>query len=148
MKFVESACLLGENTKYNGLNNRNEELIELLKGQEVITVCPEVLGGLSTPRYPSEIKGDRVLNSRGEDVTFYFEAGARKSLDKVLEFDPDYIITMDRSPSCGKAYIYDGSFSKNLIQGDGIFIRMLKGYRYKILGISEAIEKLHHENIF
>ncbi|MBS7353899.1 MAG: DUF523 domain-containing protein, partial [Erysipelotrichaceae bacterium] len=93
MKFVVSACLLGENTKYNGLNNRNEELIELLKGQEVITVCPEVLGGLSTPRYPSEIKGDRVLNSRGEDVTFYFEAGARKSLDKVLEFDPDYIIT-------------------------------------------------------
>lgn len=148
MKFVVSACLLGENTKYNGLNNRNDELISLLEGHEIITVCPEVMGGLSTPRFPSEIKGDSVMNSEGEDITHYFEKGADKALQRVIEFDPDYIITMDRSPSCGKGQIYDGSFSKKLIEGDGIFIRKLDGYRYKVLGIKEALVKLNHENIF
>lgn len=148
MKFVVSACLLGKNTKYNGLNNRNDELVKLLEGHDVITVCPEVMGGLSTPRFPSEIKGDRVVNSRGEDVSKYFQTGADIALKRVIEFKPDYIITMDRSPSCGKGQIYDGSFSKKLIDGDGIFIQKLNGYSFKVMGIGDAFEKLKHENIF
>ena len=148
MKFVVSACLLGKNTKYNGLNNRNDELVKLLKGHDVITVCPEVMGGLSIPRLPSEIRGDTVINSKGEDVTQYFIDGADKELQRVIDFNPDYIITMDRSPSCGKDEVYDGTFSKRLIKGDGIFVQKLKVHGFKVLGIKEALVKLNHENIF
>lgn len=124
-RYVVSSCLLGYNCKYSGGNNRNEKLISFLKDQEVLCVCPEVLGGLPIPRASSEIRGDKVMNTNGEDVSEQFYAGALKALQKTLEFQPDFAILQPRSPSCGKGFIYDGTFTKRLIPGNGVFVKML-----------------------
>ena len=81
MKIIVSACLLGYNVKYDGKNNLNDELIEFLKNHEVISVCPEVMGGLSTPRIPSEINNNKVINQENIDVTKEFSLGAEKTLE-------------------------------------------------------------------
>lgn len=135
MKILVSACLMGENCKYNGGNNYSEKLQEFVKGHEVIMVCPEVMGGLSTPRLPSEIVDDRVVNSGGEDVTSEFIMGAKKALE--YSSDVDMAILQSRSPSCGTNEIYDGTFSGNKIKGDGIFVRMLKEKGIKVVDIKD-----------
>lgn len=124
-RYVVSSCLLGHNCKYSGGNNRNEQLISFLKDKEVLCVCPEVLGGLSIPRASSEICGEKVINTNGEDVSEQFYAGALKALQKTLEFQADLAILQPRSPSCGKGFIYDGTFTKRLISGNGVFVKML-----------------------
>ena len=80
MNILVSACLLGVNCKYSGKNNRNENVLRLAEKHTLIPVCPEQLGGLPTPRYPSEICGGRVINNIGEDVTAYYEKGEEKHL--------------------------------------------------------------------
>jgi len=121
MKIMVSACLLGENCKYNGGNNYNQKLADFLKGHEVIPVCPECLGNLPTPRAPSEIVKGVVINAEGINVDKEFRAGAQKAFEKVQENQPDMIILQSRSPSCGVKQIYDGTFSKQLIPGKGLF---------------------------
>jgi len=121
-----SACLLGENCKYSGGNNLNEKLVALLCGKKVIPVCPEVLGGLKTPRKPCEIKNGCVINTNGEDVTMFFINGAENALKTILESKADIVVLQPRSPSCGVKQIYDGSFSGKLIQGKGIFAELLE----------------------
>ena len=111
MKIMVSACLLGENCKYNGGNNYNEKVMEYIKGHEVISVCPEVLGGLPTPRVPSEIVGGVVTTKDGRNVDSEFRLGAEIALKKALEEEVDLVILQSRSPSCGVKQIYDGSFS-------------------------------------
>ena len=81
MKIIVSACLMGENCKYDGGNNCNQELMDILKGHEVILVCPEVMGGLLIPRCPAEIKNDMVVNKNGIDVTKEYHLGAKKTLE-------------------------------------------------------------------
>ncbi|MDY4494098.1 MAG: DUF523 domain-containing protein [Erysipelotrichaceae bacterium] len=135
MKILVSACLMGENCKYNGGNNYSEKLHEFLKGHDVIMVCPEVMGGLPTPRLPSEIVGDRVVNSGGVDVTSEFIMGAKKALE--YSSDADMAILQSRSPSCGTNEIYDGTFSGNKTKGDGIFVRMLKEKGIKVVDIKD-----------
>ncbi len=135
MKILVSACLMGENCKYNGGNNFSEKLQEFVKGHEVIMVCPEVMGGLPTPRLPSEIVGDRVVNSGSEDVTSEFIMGATKAME--YSSDVDMAILQSRSPSCGTNEIYDGTFSGNKIKGDGIFVRMLKEKGIKVIDIKD-----------
>ena len=132
-KYIVSACLVGMNTKYNGGNNKNEKLLEFLKDKEYITVCPEVKGGLSTPRSPSEIVDNKVINKEGIDVSKEFNEGSNKELERVKEFNATIAIMKSKSPSCGKDYIYDGTFSGNIIEGNGIFIRELKKLGIKIL---------------
>lgn len=126
MKVAVSACLLGENCKYNGGNNRNEAVLDYVKGKEVVSVCPEVLGGLPTPRVCSECQGEKVVNKNNEDVTDYFHRGARAALAKVKEEEVEEAVLQARSPSCGVHKIYDGTFSKTLIDGDGVFVKYLK----------------------
>ncbi len=121
MKIMVSACLLGENCKYNGGSNRNDDLINRLAGHEVIPVCPEVAGGLPVPRIPAEIVNGTVLNREGRNVDAAFKAGARTILDLAKQECPDLIILQSRSPSCGVSEIYDGTFSGRLIPGQGIF---------------------------
>ena len=135
MKILVSACLMGENCKYNGGNNYSEKLREFIQGHEVIMVCPEVMGGLPTPRLPSEIVDDRVVNSGGVDVTNEFVMGAKKALE--YSSDVDMAILQSRSPSCGTNEIYDGTFSGNKIKGDGIFVRMLKEKGIKVVDIKD-----------
>lgn len=135
MKILVSACLMGENCKYNGGNNYSEKLHEFIQDHEVIMVCPEVMGGLPTPRLPSEIVDDRVVNSGGKDVTSEFIMGATKAME--YSSDVDMAILQSRSPSCGTNEIYDGTFSGNKTKGDGIFVRMLKEKGIKVVDIKD-----------
>ncbi|MCK9480126.1 MAG: DUF523 domain-containing protein, partial [Firmicutes bacterium] len=111
MNILVSACILGENCRYDGKNSKNRLLIEQLGGHNIIPVCPEVLGGLPTPRPPSEIFVGRVFSKNGRDVTDYFLAGAEKTLELAKDKKCDMAILKSKSPSCGVGLIYDGSFS-------------------------------------
>ena len=137
MKIAVSACLLGENCKYNGGNNYNEKVAAFLDGHEVVGVCPEVLGGLSTPRKPSEIVNGVVRHQDGTSVDAEFRKGAELALKIVLEQKVELVILQSRSPSCGPNIIYDGSFSKTLIPGDGIFVELLKKHGIRVVDAAE-----------
>ena len=123
MKIIASACLMGENCKYNGGNNDSMKLHRFIEENdaEVITVCPEVLGGLPTPRIPSEIVEGKVINREYISVDKEFRTGAEKAFEMVLKEQPDLIILQSRSPSCGVKEIYDGTFSGTKIPGSGVF---------------------------
>ena len=126
MKIIVSACLLGDNVKYDGGNNYCENLIDFLKDYEVIKVCPEVMGGLCIPRKPSEIRNDKVINSENVDVTKKFNIGASKTLEIALQNNIKVAILKKNSPSCGCGSIYDGTFSHTLIRGNGKTSKLLK----------------------
>lgn len=123
-KIAVSACLLGYNCKYNGKNNLNPRLKELLANCEVLPVCPEMEGGLPAPRIPCEIVGERVIDRNGEDRTEAYEKGAAAALHRMEEEGIDTVIVQPRSPSCGKSQIYDGTFTGRLIPGSGRFTEM------------------------
>lgn len=133
MKVCVSACLLGQNCKYNGGNNFNKKVADFLKDKEVIAVCPEVAGGLPVPRTPSEIVNGRVTTRDGTDVDEAFRKGAAICLQKIKDEHVELAILQPRSPSCGAHQVYDGSFSKSLIAGEGIFAQLLKDAGIKIL---------------
>lgn len=137
MKIMVSACLLGENCKYNGGNNLSEKVMNYVKGHEVIPVCPEVLGGLSTPRLSSEIVNGVVTASDGRSVDMEFRKGAQMGLDLAKENEVDLVILQSRSPSCGVKQIYDGTFSGNKIAGQGIFAQLLIENGYKIIDVED-----------
>lgn len=124
-----SACLAGINCKYNGENNGNEKIMELIKNEKTILVCPEQLGGLKTPRIPAEIKiinGEkRVITKDGIDVTLEYTRGANEVLELAKRFNITKAILKSKSPSCGCGQIYDGNFSNNLIIGNGITADLL-----------------------
>ncbi len=108
MKILVSACLMGENCKYNGGNNRSEKLLDFVKDKEVSLVCPELLGGLPVPRVPCEIKNGVVINRDGISCDKEFRTGAEKALEKAKKEEIDLAVLQSRSPSCGKNHIYDG----------------------------------------
>lgn len=122
MKVAVSACLVGKNTKYNGKNNYNEAVMKYLLDKEYVTICPEVIGGLPTPRVPSERKDNKVINKIGEDVTINFFDGAQKEIEKLLKENINIIIVKEKSPSCGYKQIYDGTFTNTLTEGNGVFV--------------------------
>lgn len=140
MKIMVSACLLGENCKYSGGNNRNQAVLNYIEGHEVIPVCPEVMGGLPTPRIPSEIKEGIVVNKEGVICDEEFRRGAAIGLKLAKENEIDLAILKSRSPSCGIGQIYDGTFSGNLISGHGIFASLMKENGYRLY-TEEEIEK-------
>lgn len=121
-----SACLLGENCKYNGDNNINEKVINYIKGHEVIPVCPEVLGGLPIPRDPAEIVDGVVKHKDGSSVDKEFRTGAQKALEILNDRGAELVILKSRSPSCGVNTVYDGTFSGKLVHGNGVFVELLK----------------------
>ena len=137
MKIAVSACLLGENCKYNGGNNYSEKLIEYIKGHEVISICPEVLGGLSIPRETAEIVNGIVSNKDGTSVDKEFRKGAEIALEIVKEQQADLVILQSRSPSCGVNTIYDGSFSGKIIPGQGVFANILQENGIKIIDVAD-----------
>ncbi|OCN03983.1 hypothetical protein A4S06_04105 [Erysipelotrichaceae bacterium MTC7] len=125
-KILVSACLLGENCSYRGDSNYDADVVEYVKDKEIVPVCPEVLGGLDTPRAPSERIGNKIVNNLGEDVTKEFHAGALAVAKLVKQQNIKVAILKDRSPSCGLGQIYDGTFQHKLVDGDGILVEMLK----------------------
>ncbi|HYE09585.1 MAG TPA: DUF523 domain-containing protein [Patescibacteria group bacterium] len=127
MNILISACLLGVNCKYNGNNNKVENIIEELQNVTLIPICPEQLGGLTTPRLPSEIVGNaKVISKEGHDVTGQFVTGAEETLKIAQLYHCRYAILKERSPSCGSNQIYDGSFQGKVKPGEGITAALLK----------------------
>lgn len=137
MKIAVSACLLGENCKYNGGNNYSEKVVDLVKDHEVVAVCPEAMGGLPTPRESSEIVDGVVRHKDGVSVDEEFRKGAESALKKVLDNGVELVILQSRSPSCGVKEIYDGTFSGKLIPGQGVFAKLLSENNIRVLDVSE-----------
>ena len=125
--IICSACLAGMPCKYNGKNNNTDpRVVLLIDQQKAVPVCPEMLGGLSVPRIPCEIRNGHVVNQAGEDMTNAFIEGAKKALAITNAIGAKQAILMPRSPSCGINQVYDGSFQKKLVNGDGFFVQLLK----------------------
>ena len=140
MRILVSACLLGKNCKYNGGNNLNQRVLDFIEGHEVIGICPEQLGGLSTPRLPAEIIDGVVTNKEGISVDAEFRKGAQSALAVALENKVDLAILQSRSPSCGVKEIYDGSFSGKKIKGQGVFAKLLSAHGIKVLDAEDIGE--------
>lgn len=139
--ILVSACLVGINTKYNGENNYHELIYELVRNGKAIPLCPEQLGGLSTPRVPAEIKyinGERrVYDKEGKDVTKEFEKGAKEVLDFVKKMNIKKAILQSKSPSCGVGKIYDGMFKGKIIDGNGILANLLIENGIEVIDIKD-----------
>ena len=133
MKIMVSACLLGENCKYSGGNNRNEKVLSFMAGHEVIPVCPEVMGGLPTPRVPAEIVNGTVISREGVNVDREYRLGAQKALEIAGEKQIDLAILQSRSPSCGVKEIYDGTFTGKRIPGQGVTAKLLAEHGFRVM---------------
>ena len=140
--YVVSMCLAGIPCRYDGKDNLVPKVRALLNRNEAIAVCPEVLGGLPTPRTPSELQPDgRVLNKQGEDVTAQFVSGAERALEICREHGCAGAILKARSPSCGKGVIYDGSFAGKRVPGNGVFAQMLLDAGIPVMTEEEYLQK-------
>lgn len=143
--YIISACLAGINCKYDGGNNYVPKIVQLLKEKKAILVCPEQMGGLTTPRLPSEIicnGGDiKVVNIKGEDVTEEFIKGAEETLKIAKLIKAKCAILKSKSPSCGKGKIYDGTFQNKLVEGNGITANLLQKNGIIVYTEEEFIKK-------
>ncbi|MDO5444153.1 MAG: DUF523 domain-containing protein [Eubacteriales bacterium] len=137
MKILVSACLIGQNCKYNGGNNYSEKLSDLSEEHELIPVCPEVLGGLPIPRTPAEIVSGVVTAKDGTIVDDNFRKGAAIALKIAQEQKAELAILQSRSPSCGSKQIYNGTFSGTKIPGMGVFASLLAENGIKIIDIED-----------
>ena len=133
MRIMVSACLLGENCKYSGGNNRDERVLAFLAGHEVVPACPEVMGGLPTPRPPAEIVQGEVINQLGVSVDREYRLGAQKTLEIAMREKIDLAILQSRSPSCGVKQIYDGTFTGTKIPGQGVCAALLMENGFAVL---------------
>ena len=125
-RILISACLVGDNVKYDGGNNKNPLISKLLEKYELVPFCPEVEGGLPIPRHPCEQRGEQVVNDLDEDKTDEFNKGADLALNICLYLKITKAILKERSPSCGVHSIYDGTFSHKVIDGSGVTAALLK----------------------
>ncbi|OTG95753.1 DUF523 domain-containing protein [Acinetobacter sp. ANC 3832] len=151
-KYLISACLVGENVRYDGQNCLQQKLRQLVIEQRAVIICPEVLGGLSTPRLAAEIVGGngedvlcgkaKVLDSAGNDVSNAFIQGAYKALQLAQKHQITHVILKANSPSCGSELIYDGSFSGNKIQGNGVTSALLKQHGFTVITEDQFLQIL------
>ena len=140
MNILVSACLLGMACRYNGTAKEDSAVLALADRHTLIPVCPEVYGGLPTPREPSEIVCGRVLSQSGADVTEPFVKGAQEALLLAQRLHCTCAVLMDRSPSCGVDVIHDGTFTDGLTQGDGLTARLLRENGLRVLPASRVGE--------
>lgn len=135
--ILVSACLLGVACRYDGKRKPNEAVIALKEKYNLIPVCPEIMGGLPTPRLPSEIRGETVIMENGEDVTDKYSRGAEETLRLARLFGCGKAVLKEKSPSCGSGRIYDGTFSKTLTEGNGVTAGMLLANGIRVAGEME-----------
>ena len=132
IRIVVSACLLGSPVRHDAQHKKSDHPIlqRWIEQGRVVSVCPEMLGGLGTPRPPAEIveRGGerRVLTREGRDVTRQFEEGAREAASEAARNDVRVAILKSNSPSCGSSFVYDGTFTKTLVPGDGVTTALLR----------------------
>lgn len=136
-KLLVSACLLGVSCRYDGRSVPCDGIIELLGKYEAVPFCPEIYGGLSTPRSPSEIVGDKVINKEGKDVTENYNKGAAEALRICRLLGIRKALLKEKSPSCGKGKVYDGTFSGAFKEGNGITVKLLLENGIEVFGESE-----------
>ncbi len=139
--ILVSACLLGERCRYDGASKPCDAVLALREKYRLVPVCPEVLGGLPTPRVPSEICGDRVVMRDGTDVTQNYRDGAQRALEIARENGCAVAVLKERSPSCGKGRVYSGHFDGTLTEGDGICASLLMAHGIRVLGESDLSKK-------
>jgi uncharacterized protein YbbK (DUF523 family) len=125
-EFIVSACLCGINCRYDGKSSLNEKIKKLVDEGKALPICPETEGGMQVPRHPCEIRNKKVINTQGENKTENFIVGAEKILALAKKHNIKKAILKEKSPSCGSSFIYDGTFSKNLISGSGITTSLLR----------------------
>ncbi len=140
--YLVSKCLAGFPCRYDGKDNLVQEIRALVEAGKAVAVCPEVLGGLPTPRTPSEKQPDgRIVSKKGEDVTEAFVRGAERAAAICRECGCTGAILKARSPSCGKGVIYDGSFTGKRVAGSGVFAQMLLDAGISVMTEEEFAEK-------
>lgn len=133
MKILVSACLLGENCKYNGGNNYCVAVAEYVKDKEVITVCPEVIAGMGIPRTPIEIVDGVLMDRNGNNVDAVLRSAVGHAMELIRKEEIECAILQSRSPTCGVNEVYDGSFSGKLIPGSGVFAQALHDAGYRVI---------------
>ena len=141
MKIVVSACLLGENCKYNGGNNFSPAVAEFVRGREVIAVCPECLAGLGIPREPIEIVSGKVQHKDGSSVDEVLRKAVAEILAQLEGQDVECVILKSRSPTCGVKQVYDGTFTGTLVDGMGVLAAALAENGYKVVDSEDCICK-------
>lgn len=153
--ILVSSCLMGFPCRYNALIQERAALYDALS-RHAVPVCPEILGGLGVPRPPSEIRGGagaevllgsaRVLNRLGEDVTWQYVLGARRAVSIGLQAGCRIALLKARSPACGAGVVYDGTFSRTLRPGDGVFAALLRAHGFRIYTEDDFEEALLTHN--
>lgn len=137
MNILVSACLLGVQCRYDETGMISEEMKKLMEEHNLIPVCPEIMGGLATPRDPAERVGDRIVTQNGADVTKNYKKGALETLKLAKLYQCSCVIMKERSPSCGCGRIYDGTFSRRLIDGNGMTAELLLEHGIQVKGESQ-----------
>lgn len=144
-KILVSACLLGTPCRYDGKSKPCTELDRLREKFRLIPVCPEVMGGLDTPRLPCEMQGSKVIRKDGADLTEPYQKGAQAALAVATAEGVNLALLKEKSPSCGSRFRYDGTFSGTLVEGQGLSAALLKENGIRVYSENE-IEKLLSEN--
>lgn len=139
-KIIVSACLLGENCKYNGGNNYDPRVAALCAGKEVIPVCPEVLAGLGIPRIPIEILNGKVIRRDGAEVDEAIRTAVAQILAQIKDEEIECAVLKARSPTCGVRQVYDGTFSGKLVDSAGVLAQALKNAGYIVIDNEELEE--------
>jgi uncharacterized protein YbbK (DUF523 family) len=139
MKVLVSACLLGVPCRYDGQSKLFPAVAAQLKDHQLVPICPEQLGGLTTPRPACEIQDGRLRTREGEDKTAAFRMGAEEALRLFHLLDCEAAILKARSPSCGKGQVYDGTFTGTLKEGNGILAQRLLDEGIKVYTENEVL---------
>lgn len=152
MKYLISACLIGQAVRYDAKHCRVDPLHALVEQQRAVVICSELAGGLSTPRAAAEIVGGdglavlrglaKVIDQQGVDVSRAFIEGAYQTLKLAQKYQVSHVILKANSPSCGSQYIYDGSFSGNKIPGQGVTAALLNRYGFQVMTEQEFLQQL------
>lgn len=156
MKYLISACLVGENVRYDAKNCYTHALKQLLLAKQAVIICPEVMGGLSTPRLTAEIVGGdgidvlnghaRVLDSAGNDQSKAFVDGAYLALKLAQQHQVTHVVLKANSPSCGTHQIYDGNFNATKIMGQGVTAALLTQHGFKVIDENQFLQHLAQED--
>ena len=140
MKILVSACLLGENCKYNGGNNYCQTVIDFLEGKEVLPVCPELRAGMGCPRTPMEIVEGVLTDRDGNNLDSQMRAAIRQLLEELPLTQIQCAVLKSRSPTCGVRQVYDGTFSGKLVPGSGLFTQALTAAGVPVIDSEELPE--------
>ncbi|WP_342581113.1 DUF523 domain-containing protein [Ureibacillus sp. FSL W7-1570] len=150
--ILVSSCLAGLKVRYNGTHCLDEKVAKLIEEKKAVAVCPEVLGGLSTPREPAEIIGGdgndvldgkaKVLTENGKDVTEHFLRGAYATLEVAKKVGATLVVLKENSPSCGSTMVYSGEFNGQKIAGDGVTSALLKRNGFKVISEEQFVKEL------